>query len=257
MKTMFKWTIAAVVAVIGFMSVAAWAQGEPGANPPPTSQPRGGHGGGWQGREGGMVEMMDKVVTLTPEQKTKLEAMAKDRKAALDEWMKANGDKVKTAREALMKAQESKDQAAIDKAMADLRTATAGRDEILKKYDPVSVLTPEQKTKWYTHQLTEMTLRHFGPAKLTDDQQTKVKAAAEAMVKEGKIVDFKTFEEALKSMGAKVEEMLTPEQKDAMKAAATSRPHWGPGGPGGPTSGPGGHRGGPRGGDRGNPPAGE
>jgi Spy/CpxP family protein refolding chaperone len=234
--------IVAVVLALGFATGAAWAQDEgPKPPPPPTSQPREGQPGprdGWQKRN--PTETMDKVVTLTDDQKKKLEEMATARQKAMKDWNETNGEKVKTAYEALQKAYDSKDKDAIEKAAKELRDVTAGQMEIWRKYDPATVLTPEQKVKWHSFRLMQLVEWKYRPANLTDEQKTKAKEAADALAKDGKLDDPKAFEEAMKSLDDKVQESLTADQKEAMKKAATSRPRpRGPGmrGPGGPGEG--------------------
>lgn len=201
---------------LGIASQAAWGQGGAVApGPAPTTQAQA------RARVRAVIDNMDKAVSLTDEQKKKMQDMLDEQQTALAAWQKANGEKLKAALEAMTQARESEDEAAARKAMDQWKEVIAGQTELLKKYDITTVLTPEQKAKWAAARLLQNAQWQYRAAKLTDAQTAKVKAAAEELAKKVDLADPKSHMEAMAALDAKVQELLTDEQKQAVQASIT------------------------------------
>jgi hypothetical protein len=84
-------------------------------------------------------------------------------------------------------------------------------------------MTPEQKIKWGVDRLVYAAQARYKTANLTEEQWTKIKAAAEELVKKSDLSDPTTHMAAMSALDVKVRELMTQEQKDAMEKA--SGPH--------------------------------
>jgi Spy/CpxP family protein refolding chaperone len=137
---------------------------------------------------------------LTPEQRGKVE---ENRMAA---WIKAVTDPVELTPEQM------------EKARAAYREFTKNGLESAQRGLPGAVdkiLTPEQKTTIFKHRAMLYVKNVFARAKLTDEQMKKAEAIVDELAKE---TDAKTPWAAFGKLQEKIRALLTPEQKEAMKA---------------------------------------
>jgi Spy/CpxP family protein refolding chaperone len=168
------------------------------------------------------AEAMFKDVGLSEEQVKKINELAEARNKAMQDFQKANADKMKEIQTAMMEASKNKDEDGVRRAREDMQKLYAPMSELQKKTqeDIMSVLTAEQKAKWQEAQDVNRVIWRFWAAKLTEEQKAKIKTlVAEAMLGVDR-EDRKALSEATAKASAQVEkEVLTDEQREAMKKA--------------------------------------
>jgi len=165
---------------------------------------------------------------LTADQQATLKEKVKAKVAALEAWLKVNGEKLKAAQDAAKAARSGTDDAAKKKAGADLRALETERNQALIQADEaiLAVLTPEQKADWDGAKMCQTMLNRYKKVNLTDEQTAKIKAVCKAAAAElaGLKDDDKKAKQARAAVPAKVmfaieELLLTPEQKAAVAPA--------------------------------------
>ncbi|MBE3097619.1 MAG: hypothetical protein IMZ44_10910 [Planctomycetes bacterium] len=170
---------------------------------------------------------------LTAEQQATLKEKVKAKTDALEEWLKANGEKLKAAQDAAKAARSGTDAAAKKKAGDDLRALEAARDQALAQADTavLAALTAEQKEAWDGFKLYQTTIARYKKANPSEEQIAKIKAVCAAGAKELASVqdDDKKAKQAKSAVPLKLrfaieEAILTPEQR-----ATVPPPRGGPG----------------------------
>ncbi|MCX5674585.1 MAG: hypothetical protein NTX87_06220 [Planctomycetota bacterium] len=170
---------------------------------------------------------------LTAEQQATLKEKVKAKTDALEEWLKANGEKLKAAQDAAKAARSGADAAAKKKAGDDLKALEAARDQALAQADTavLAVLTAEQKETWDGFKLYQTTIARYKKANLAEEQIAKIKAVCAAAAKELASVqdDDRKAKQAKSAVPLKLrfaieEAILTPEQR-----ATVPPPKAGPG----------------------------
>lgn len=123
---------------------------------------------------------------LDEKQQADLKAKAKAVEDAQKAWDTANADKVKAAEEAVEKAKGG-DADARKKAASELKDLMAQRTQACATAhnEMFAVLTKEQTALWQGCLLSQVTLKRYQRAKLTDEQIAKVKFACVAA---GKVI---------------------------------------------------------------------
>jgi Spy/CpxP family protein refolding chaperone len=123
---------------------------------------------------------------LTAEQQATLKEKVKAKTDALEEWLKANGEKLKAAQDAAKAARSGADAAAKKKAGDDLKALEAARDQALAQADTavLAVLTAQQKEAWDGFKLYQTTIARYKKANLAEEQIAKIKAVCAAGAKE-------------------------------------------------------------------------
>jgi len=123
---------------------------------------------------------------LTAEQQATLKEKVKAKIDALEEWLKANGEKLKAAQDAAKAARSGADAAAKKKAGDDLKALEAARDQALAQADTavLAVLTAEQKEAWDGFKLYQTTIARYKKANPSEEQIAKIKAVCAAGAKE-------------------------------------------------------------------------
>lgn len=169
----------------------------------------------------GEYAMMAKDLNLTPEQTSKLEALAAEHKKASAEWSNSN--------------KEALTQASADAKSSDEATKKTGKEksaslrkemmEASKAYSDkaLAILTPEQRTQFHANKLAAASERSFKSSKIefTAEQSAKIKALAADALKGVDTSDDK----AVRAAGAKLtsqikENVLTSEQASLVPAPA-------------------------------------
>jgi Spy/CpxP family protein refolding chaperone len=173
------------------------------------------------------ADQMAAECKLTADQQATLKEKVKVKVAALEAWLKTNGEKLKAAQEAAKAARAGTDEAAKKKAAADLRAIETERDSALAQADAaiLAVLTPEQKADWDAARLYQTTIARYKKTNPTEEQQAKIKAVCKAAAAElaGLKDDDKKTKQARAAVPGKLkfaieEAILTPEQKAAVQA---------------------------------------
>ena len=219
-----KWTM-----VLAAAAVAAWAAPTGAQTVVIQENPaRAGDGNqarareGRESREGGEwggfspYSQMAKVVGFSPEQVKKVADLQEEHNKSVKEWQAANADKIKSLQAEMRNAYAAKDPNILQAMSRQYQELYAPLWEASKKLhvDVMAVLTPEQKAKWQEH--TTLTSIGFWLmlAKPTDEQMEKVKGFYQELIQDPAIKQ----EEILKKLYDRaVAEVLTPEQKEAMK----------------------------------------
>ena len=144
---------------------------------------------------------------LTPQQRDKIQ----ENQTAT--WIKAVTDPVQLSSEQLDKAKA----AYREFAKGGLRYTERGLPEAIDK-----ILTPEQKATISKHRMMNYVKAMFSRAKLSDEQMKKAEAAVDELGKQ----DAKMQRQWYGTLQEKINALLTPEQKEAMKAptAGPARP---------------------------------
>jgi Spy/CpxP family protein refolding chaperone len=165
----------------------------------------------------GEYKMMVGELKMTPQQQADMRKILTTHKEQRDALRKTNAPKIESLKKRQAEAKAAKDKAAmkqIRKEGSSLRKAEAQLNE-KKKADIIALLTPEQKKQYTVYKAYRQVLRKFSKAKLTDEQKAKTKTlATEHSGNFGS--DAKANRHAQKALNAKVEKLLTEEQKAAM-----------------------------------------
>ena len=122
----------------------------------------------------------------TDAQQTTIKEKLKLKQETLENWEKANADKVKAAGEAAKAARQGTDAAAQKQAADTLKGLTTSRTQVIVQADKpiLDALTEEQRLTWAGVQMAQTMLPRFKKAKLADEQTTKIKAACLAAAKD-------------------------------------------------------------------------
>ena len=170
------------------------------------------------------LERMTKNLDLTADQQKQIKQILDTHKQAVENWMKENGENLKSLREQFRKARKEKDTEAAKALRKKMAESTKGRRELRetmrKQID--AVLTDKQKAKAKTMMRqgrravigAHMVRRALGQVKLTDEQKAKIKKIVdETQASAGKVKSAKEknelWQKALKTIKSDV---LTKEQ---------------------------------------------
>jgi len=165
---------------------------------------------------------------LTADQQATFKEKVAAKVAALEAWLKANGEKLKAAQDAAKTARSGTDDAAKKKAGADLKALETERNAALTQADAaiLAVLTPEQVAAWDGAKLYNTTIGRYKKVNPTEEQTAKIKAICNAAAAElaGLKDDDKKSKAARAAVPAKLkfaieEVILTPEQKASVATA--------------------------------------
>jgi hypothetical protein len=115
----------------------------------------------------------------TDAQQATIKEKLKLKQDALENWEKANADKVKAAGEAAKAARQGTDVSAQKQAADTLKGLIAEADKPI-----LDALTEEQRLTWAGVQMAQTMLPRFKKANLTDEQTAKIKAACLAAAKD-------------------------------------------------------------------------
>ena len=174
------------------------------------------------------ADQMAAECKLTADQQATFKEKVQAKVNALEAWLKVNGEKVKAAMDAAKAARAGTDNAAKQKAGADLTALAAERASALAQAAAaiLAVLTEEQKIEWEAAKLFKTTVARLKKIALTEEQTAKIKAVCKAAAAElaGLKDDDKKAKQARAAVPAKVkfaieEVILTPEQKAAVAPA--------------------------------------
>lgn len=145
MNTVKKLVIAAAIVPAILGSVSVWAAGGPGRDCGPQGAPMGGPGLGF---DRGIVRMLN----LTPEQFDKIRVIRREMRDEMYDQMQANRQHMQAYHQeqnALLLAKDFDAAKANELAKKMVNDQVANRVEMMKlRHKMLSVLTPEQKTKW-------------------------------------------------------------------------------------------------------------
>lgn len=171
----------------------------------------------------GMHAEMARVVGLDEAKQKQIAQLNEQRAAALQEYDKANAEKLKAAQADLAKAREAKDKDAIKKAQEAVSAIQQPRAEIAAKSwkEMLAVLTPDQRDKWHQHLVMRTVKERYAKAQLTDEQLNAASAALAKLAAGLDLSDNKLRSDVTKKLSEQVQStILTEPQKQAMKAAA-------------------------------------
>ncbi|MBM4016766.1 MAG: hypothetical protein FJ288_00310 [Planctomycetes bacterium] len=205
MSRLSAWACAAVLAAI--LAAPAWA--------------------GARNREPAQSEydLMVSELKLTEQQQADLKAKFKARDDALAAWTAANGEKLRAAEDAAKAARGGTDEAARQKASADLKALQEQRAGAVAEAEAaiLAALTPEQKIAWEGVKLFQATVGRMRKVALTEEQTAKIKIACAAAAKDLAAVqgdDRKAKQERSevpRRLKWAIEQViLTPEQREAV-----------------------------------------
>lgn len=172
--------------------------------------------------------MVAKALNFDDATQAKLADKTAGKSAALKAWEEQNKAELEKLEAAKKAAAETKDKAKIDAAEKPLKELREKRKAIDDKWDDeiLATLTPAQRSQYAGYNAYTGAARHFNKAKLTDDQDAKLKAmyiAAGADFE--KATDPKAKRALADSLEAKAEkEILTEEQRKAMSEPAPKKP---------------------------------
>jgi hypothetical protein len=158
---------------------------------------------------------MIKVCGLSEEQQSEIKGIEADRDKVTQNYYAESAEKMKAAQAALSEAYKSKDKDAIQKAMAEYRDIMEPVGEFQKSAHAkvMGVLTADQKAAWQEYQVLSNVKAVLYRAKLTEDQLAKIKAAYADLAKDK---DAKV-EDLVRKLNEQARDMLTDEQKEAVK----------------------------------------
>ena len=183
-----------------------WAEDGKSDAPKPELKPAPGAIGVWGGGISAAkwyVDSIDKIVPLSDEQKQAMTDIITARDKAIADWQKESAEGLQAAQKAMMAAYQSKDQDAIARSQKEYQALSAPMQEIWKKHQPESVLTPEQGKKLKDSRLMTMIQASTAPVVLSDDQIQEIKAAlARENLNEVRSFSYEA-----------IQMVLTPEQK--------------------------------------------
>jgi Spy/CpxP family protein refolding chaperone len=132
-----------------------------------------------------IFERMVKELDLTADQQTQVKQIFDTHNQAIENWMKENGENVKSLHEQIRKARKEKDTEALKSLRKKMAEAMKGRRELreARRKQIEAVLTDEQKAKAKEMMRqgrravigAHMVRRALGQVKLTDKQEEQIK----------------------------------------------------------------------------------
>jgi len=134
------------------------------------------------------LAQLDSQLTLTEEQKKKLQEIKEKRDKALEKYDQVSQKRVSTVERNLEKVRGRKDREANNlrkQAEGFLKSVRVGRTRLATGYDKkmFAVLTPEQRAKWNTPILTQEITNEFSLLFLEGKQEEKLQALCKAQAK--------------------------------------------------------------------------
>ncbi len=208
--------VAATLSLAPAVLTAKTATSEPASKP--ASKPARTH----KAFEGFWVQLAEEL-KLSDDQKDKIGSLLEARRSEIEpirEKVDANVQKLKDAR-----AKSDKDEVA--KIRAEQAVLRQQEVQIREKYEPqiFAIMTPEQKAGYDRHFVLMRIWKEFSAADLTSEQQAKIKAEFPAKTQSVDVSNKAGRDQAFEKVSAWVRsDVLTPKQKDALKAGATSKP---------------------------------
>ncbi len=134
------------------------------------------------------LSQLDSLVTLTEEQKKKLQEVKEKRDKAMEKFDQVSEKRIGRAEQALGKLRGRKDREANNlrkQAEGFLKSVRAGRARLATGYEKkmFAVLTPEQRAKWNTPILTGEMTNEFSLLFLEGRQEERLQALCKAQAK--------------------------------------------------------------------------
>ena len=141
----------------------------------------------WAGKTAAQwyIDMMDKIVQLSDAQKKSITQVIEARDKAMKEFQTANAAKLQAASKAMLAAYQSKDKEKIAKSQKAYQELYAPIHELMKKSqaDLNNLLTAQQRAKQQEHQMSTWLKSLTDPAKLSDEQTQRARAAYAELAK--------------------------------------------------------------------------
>ena len=167
--------------------------------------------GPWAGKTAAQwyIGMTDKIVQLTDAQKKSITQIIEARDKAMKDFQTQNAAKLQAAAKAMFEAYQSKNKELIAKSQKVYQDLYAPIHELMKKSqaDLNNLLTAEQRAKQQENRMTTWLKSLTDPAKLSDEQTKRARAAYVELAKKGDDTAlWGKWPEMLKKI-------LTPEQK--------------------------------------------
>jgi len=131
------------------------------------------------------MEKLDKQVTLTDQQKTKIPAMRALRDKGLANWDKVNRRKFDVMKARLEKLSSRRDMRACKAIVAQLQSLSKTRAKFVTSHERkfFGLLTAQQRGKWNAPILSEILLGEFSSLELSKEQTAKIETAAGTQAK--------------------------------------------------------------------------
>jgi len=128
---------------------------------------------------------LDKAVTLTEQQKTKMTQLRTTRDKILANWEKANRKKFTILQTGLEKLESRRDMRKCKAIVSQMQSMAKSRNMVITSYERkfFTMLTPVQRGKWNAPVLADVLLEEFGALELTEEQTKKINTAAETQAK--------------------------------------------------------------------------
>jgi len=131
------------------------------------------------------MEKLDKQVTLTDQQKTKIPAMRTLRDKGLASWDKVNRKKFDAMKAGLEKLSSRRDMRACKAIVTRMQSLSRTRANFVTSHERkfFGILTPLQRGKWNAPILSEILMEEFSSLELSKEQTAKVETAAGTQAK--------------------------------------------------------------------------
>jgi Spy/CpxP family protein refolding chaperone len=138
----------------------------------------------------GDLAIMARECKLSGEQQTKLAAMAAEAKAAIEAWEKRNIEKLDAFRKARAAAVEARDEAAMRKAMDEVRPLVEESRKLQTKYQSaiMDLLTPDQKIALQGFVLSMEMSARLKDFNLTAEQTARMRSMCDLAAKDLSVV---------------------------------------------------------------------
>ncbi|HOF17508.1 MAG TPA: hypothetical protein PK082_01260 [Phycisphaerae bacterium] len=120
-----------------------------------------------------------RIVQLEPKQQDNLNTIVEQKTKVMEQWDKVNQPRLTQLEEALVRAGENKKQR--EQVHQHLEMLKKQRATLEATWDArgVALLTPQQKTAWFSQKLLDEAVAQLKVVILTDEQKTKAKDIAE------------------------------------------------------------------------------
>jgi len=158
------------------------------------------------------IKRVDKIVSLTADQKKKMEKIYDDENAELRKFQQENYEKVNENDKAIAEARKRNDSGATSRASEELYRLYAPLAAKVKAHaqERMDLLTADQTTKWVDYNVTDMAKNIVSPLVLTDAQMEKIKKDYRQTNRDIFAFDYAYIKE-------RVKELLTDEQKSELR----------------------------------------
>ncbi|MBL7218906.1 MAG: hypothetical protein ISS69_02235 [Phycisphaerae bacterium] len=131
------------------------------------------------------MEKLDKQVTLTDQQKTKIPAMRALRDKGLANWDKVNRKKFDIMKARLEKLSSRRDMRACKAIVIQLQSLSKARANFVTSHERkfFGMLTPDQRGKWNAPILSQIILDEFSSLEPSKEQIAKIESAVSVQAK--------------------------------------------------------------------------